>query len=244
MPVMETITSCLRTYPYFWASVLFLGLLCLSLWPLPRGQRRMGVLSGMMNILAAPFCLFLQGSYWTPKRIGGLPLGPEDILVSFLVASLAGLVAAWPFRHRLGTAQEPGSPWRRYALVGTPTMGLYLLLVLFAGADPMTSLLVIQVAAGGALLRLRPSLWPLSVSGFLLCPPFYCLTVRLMYWIWPEFVYQWNLQTFWGQLIGGIPLGEVVWVMVYGASWPVYVGYVFQAIPLGSSAAARRGDEN
>jgi hypothetical protein len=240
----ESVTFLWRTYPFLWATLFYLGVLFLGIWSLPRGQQQMVVLSGLMNLPAAPFCRFLQGSYWAPTRLGGLPLGLEDILVSFLVAALAWLVAAWPFRHRPRKAQGPGSPWWRYALVGTPTAGFYLLLVLFAGVDPMTSLLVSQVGAGGALLLLLPNLWPLCVSGFLLCPPFYCLTIKLMYWIWPEFVYQWNLQTFWGHLIGGIPLGEVVWVMVYGASWPVYVGYVFQAIPLGSAAATKRGDKN
>jgi len=239
--VTESATFLWKTYPYLWTTLLYLGVLLLGVWPLPRGQRRLVALSGLMNLLAAPFCLFLQGSYWFPKRVGGFPLGPEDFLISFFVAALAWLLAAWPFRHRLHRAQGRESPWRRYALVSSPTVGFYLLLV-WVGLDPMTALIITLLVAGGALLFLRPCLWSLSLSGFLIFPPLYLLLVKLCYWVWPESVCQWNLQSFWGQLIGGLPLGEIVWALAYGPSWPVYVGYVFQVSLLGCPHMVLQGD--
>lgn len=222
--------------------MLYLGVLLLGHWSLARGQRRLVILSGLMNLLAAPFCLFLQGSYWSPKRVGGFLLGLEDVLFSFFVAALAWLLAAWPFRHRLHLShQGSGSPWRRYALVSAPTVGFYLLLV-WVRVDPMSALIITLLVAGGALLILRRDLWPFSLTGFLIFPPVYLLLVKLCYWIWPESVCQWNLQSFWGQIIGGLPLGELVWALAYGPSWPLYVGYVFQISPGGSPVMVLKGD--
>jgi hypothetical protein len=38
----------------------------------------------------------------------------------------------------------------------------------------------------------------------------------------------WNLNGKWGTLVGGVPLGEVVWAAGYGAFWPLYASFIFE----------------
>jgi hypothetical protein len=184
-------------------------------------------LSGLANTPWFIFLVFLEGNYWSPKRLGGFLLGIEDVLISFLVGAMSWLLAAWPHRYRLGRNRLSGSSWRRYPLYTCPVAGVYLLLV-WSRLGPMTALIVTLLLAWGVLLLVRPKLWPLSLTGGLLFPLGYYLSVKLLYWIWPDSVQQWNLTVYWGKLIAGVPVGELMWAICFGASWPLLVSCLFQ----------------
>jgi hypothetical protein len=226
--MIEPLLAIWKTYPYLWGTLILLGITFLGSRFLPKEQRSLIWLSGLANTPAFIFVVFLQEAYWAPDRLGHYILGIEDALVSFVVGAMAWLLAAWPHRHRLGRNPKPGSPWRRYPWFSLPIAGVYLLLVA-ARVDPMTSLFITLALAGGVFLSLRPDLRSLSLSGLVLFPLCYYFSVKLVYLIWPDFIHQWNLKNFWGNLIGGVPAGELVWAAIFGACWPLCVSCLFQA---------------
>ena len=58
---------------------------------------------------------------------------------------------------------------------------------------------------------------------------------------WSEFLDLYNLETFWGRPVYGVPLGEPVWALVYGAGWPLFVSY-FLDLKLTPDQGRRRGE--
>jgi hypothetical protein len=191
---------------------------------LPQKHRAPMLFAGLLNGLTGPFSALLEGRYWSPVRVGGMSAGFEDVLIGFALGSTAWGVAVWPHRHR--TLHHSGiggfaSRLPRPLSYLFPFVGLHFLGLSWMSAFLATLLSVIIVE-----LSLRPAMWPVALSGALLFPPLYVLYFTLVFALWPEFLLQWNPAPPWGRPVLGLPLGELVWSILFGGALPLIVASI------------------
>jgi len=168
----------------------------------------------------------LEKCYWSPKRVGGWILGPEDLLISFAVALMAWFIVALLLRGKISFASTTPGFFRRYNTAAGLSVGFFLVFH-FSGLEPMASLILTCGVMAILLQIIRRDLWPLALCGFLGFPLLYLLVVRLDFWLCPDFILQWNRDSVWGVTFLGFPLGEITWSVVFGAYWPLFFSYTF-----------------
>jgi hypothetical protein len=226
--MITTILAFLTLYPYLVANLvtLFLLLLCVKrTWI--SGQGKIAFLSGIMCI---PFCLvglLHEGQYWTPLRLGGGPFGIEDVLFCMNAAVMVWLLATWPFARRITIDITLREVFMRYVLILISGTGAFLLL--FMSNEPvMTGTLVIMMTAMLAFIGLECHSWPLAVTGVALFLPLYVIVVGTEFAVWPAYVYSWGSTTIWGNLVAGVPIGEIAWAAAFGLLWPLLIAFSFK----------------
>lgn len=217
----------LNSYPFFGMSLVLMAvcIVCMAVFPSRCGPM---FFSGL---LCAPFCLYevaFVPEYWSPVRIARGLVGLEDIMFSFATGGIAWLLGTCCLRRNISFSIEPLRFSRRF--FGCSILGLILSLILWRlGLRIMTAtLLVIAIGVVGLALRYR-RLWLVAVQGafgFLLV---YVAVLRLSFVIWPQFLLQWNSDGLWGTSFLGVPLEEVLWALAFGAIWPGFMAYVFDA---------------
>jgi hypothetical protein len=222
--VQEGFVEVVKGYPYLFANIMSLAVCLIASRMTPQGN--MIIVSGL---LSTP-CFFLLAvppwnEYWNPVRVGGWVLGVEDVLCSFDVGALAWLAAGAPFGLATSSRICHGGFFKRYAVLGSLTAGLFTLLWL-VGLEAMTSLIATCFVVGAFLFALRRDLRFLALSGLIGFPILYSLIVSFYFRIWPDFAFQWKTHNFWGRAILGLPAGEVAWAVVFGFFWPLFVGHV------------------
>lgn len=229
------------TYPYLFGCLVLLALAAVAWWLLP-SQRRPLLLSG---ILATPFGLAavqLVPEYYQPVRVAVFFVGPEDLLFSFAAGVLAWALAVFPVRHRLVLRLHIPSlllPFARCLLFG---IALHVACRL-SGLRGLESYIVPGVSLGAVLLAIRPSLWPISLTGAVFFPLVYLAVPVAMIRMQPQFLSEWNLANLSGALLFGVPIEEAWWAFGYGAAWPLIVASVLDArvsSPARSAAAIAR----
>ena len=221
-----TLFRTLGTYSYLFSDLLWLSGLLLVVRSFPLASHRR--LLVRLGIVMIPNCLFSLANYdyWSPIRVGGWVLGPEDMLFAFNVAAMGCLPAVWLYRRQLIVAEQPVPHIGRLLAVGIPAQCAFL--VLFSmGRSGMASAILVQLMAVGSLLLLRPDLWRFAAAGGIGFSMIYCGIVKTVFWIWPGFVACWKSTPPWGLLLFGIPLGEIAWAASFGLFWPLFAGYVF-----------------
>jgi hypothetical protein len=93
----------------------------------------------------------------------------------------------------------------------------------------MSALIIATGLLALYLLIRKFSLWPLALAGVFLFPLIYLSMTRFDFWLWPDFVGQWSKTLPWGKRVLGLPLGEITWSIVFGAYWPLFTAYIFDA---------------
>ena len=194
-------------------------------WLPVASHRRLIVRLGLILVPNFPFSL-AHFDYWNPFRVGGLVVGPEDVLFAFNVGAAACLPAVLLYRHKLIVAEQPMPRIGRVLAVGIPVLCAFLL-PLAMGRSSIAAAIFALLMAVGPLLLLRPDLWRFSGAGGVGFSLFYCGIVRAVFWIWPDFVSCWKSTPPWGLLLFGIPLGDIAWAISFGLFWPLFTGYVF-----------------
>ncbi|HBH87351.1 MAG TPA: hypothetical protein DDY17_07110, partial [Syntrophaceae bacterium] len=53
------------------------------------------------------------------------------------------------------------------------------------------------------------------------------VVVAVTFRLFPDFLTAWNLASQWGRPLYGVPIGEIVWSVVFGAVLPLLTGIVF-----------------
>lgn len=213
----------LQTYPYLFTNIVsFLIFVVGGRWILRRDHWRAMMIGGALNAPCFPLLIFLENNYWHPLRLGGWILGIEDMLCSFMVAAISWFVIALTFGNRMTMPDNLKILWPRYRIIAGISVLLFLLFNL-TGFIGMTSLVFTCTIVTAMLLFMKRELWPVALGGIIGFAVIYLVLVRIYFFVWPDFVLQWNMQTFWGRLIWGMPLGEIVWACVFGAYWPVFM---------------------
>jgi len=211
----------LKTYPYFFANLPLL-ILCLILPVFLRNSTavRTTYYSGLGCMPCSLAALLHNDGYWQPVRLGRLPYGIEDLIFAYIVGVAIWMGVSWQLREELiiGAVSIPKAISR---LLPAGLLSGALMVVLYAaGMDPMTVVLVVGCALVIALLFQRRSLWRLSAVGSVIFPLFYIPVVNLQFQLWPDYLLDWNPGGPWVKLFLGIPVGEVLWSVMFGALWP------------------------
>lgn len=193
------------------------------------GRHRGSVLlAGLIETLHAPPLIWFDGSYWTPQRLGGLPVGVEDVIVSFSLGAGVWFAAILPFRRRLDLT----GTWER-SLVRLVAIGvggaLLALPIWLAGAGVMTVLLVVMLVVALVLGAARPGLLPLSLAALVLYPAYYVAILFLAAALDPSFFAIWDGPELWGPRLFGLPIEEIAFVAMFSITYPLIVGFALDA---------------
>ena len=207
------------------SAVYILITLALGRFTLPREQFRLMNYAGLANAICGVFSYFLEDNYWMPHRWGGFRLGIEDFLIAYAVGMIPWYLVAFFWKKKLRVNFQWPGVIKRFLLVGS--ISFTYLLGVWMGVNPMTALLVICGAVVVALLCMRPGNWPLALTGMIAFSIIWFFVVALTFWALPDFIFQWNLAGQWGRPLFGVPVGEIVWAVVFGAALPLLTGIVF-----------------
>ncbi len=204
--------------PYLGGALLTLALSAVML-ELAGTQRRMVLLAGVVGIAFTPMAVLFNGSYWNTSRLFGWPFGIEDVLYIFATGSSAWFFASWAGGPTRAAAPRPQlSPWRLIVI----TAGAMLALRLFtlAGLPPALSLYAIPAGLTMLVLSRRSAFRRPALAGALGCVVLSLVVLRWCFWLWPHFRDDWVATSWTGQPLLSIPLGDLVWSAVFGATHP------------------------
>ena len=229
------------THPYLVTTIVaLLAILMVARILLLKSQQRIVFTSSLAAIAPCLFSVYFENEYWSPTRIGGFQLGIEDALFSFDTAATSMLMTILILSSRL-TFDFQMRLFIKRSLIPSFLAVIIFLSGCWAGLNAMTSLLLTQAALIAILLGFRPDMLLMAIVGLFGFVPVYFIIVKVYFWMWPDFVYEWNQNHLWGRLVWGVPLGEVVWALGFGAMWPLFVGYGFNGNLLGPSKNTGKG---
>lgn len=215
----------LSDYPYLIGNLAFLPVLVVG-FVLAGSERRRMLISGLC---AVPLALtgFVPpreaGWYWTPQRLGGFAVGLEDGLFLFSSGAMIWLFAS--IRQRLETGANPSQAAMRYfwmwVLGSAAVFGMHAW-----GMDfTITCLLVPFGVLVGLFFRNR-SLWKLACFGSLGFLILYTGWLRIWLWSFPAFLGPENASGVLATSVLGVPVGEMVWALIFGAAHPLGMAYL------------------
>lgn len=217
----------LISYAFLICSVLYTSItLILGHFTLPREQFRLMIYAGLATATSGGFAYFLEGNYWMPLRLGGFMLGIEDLLISYAVGMIPWYLVAFTWKKKLQMNFQWPGVIKRFLLISFISYTAYLFWVWF-GLNPMTGLIVICGILVLAVLFMKPRNWPLALTGMISFSVVWFFVVALTFWLLPDFIFQWNLEGQWGRPLFGVPVGEIVWAVAFGAVLPLLNSFVF-----------------
>lgn len=231
----------LETQPYLVMSLL-LFLICAVGLAMFRRQRRSIVLA---SLLSMPFCIYeivFIPEYWSPAQLGGRLIGLADVLFSFSTGGIAWICATFCIREDVLFSWSPRLFLRRF--FGASILGVMLSLILWViGLTIMTAVLICMLIGLIVLswrFRRLQHISLIGALGFALC---YFAVLKLILLSSSAFPHYWNLGNLSGYGLWGVPLEEVLWALGYGAIWPRFIAYVFDANSLqNNSKVASKGN--
>jgi hypothetical protein len=115
------------------------------------------------------------------------------------------------------------------ALASGAAFGVTCALLAAVGITGLNNTLAGASVVAVILVSIRPRLFPLAAAGVTLFVPVYALIVALQFRIWPNYVLHWNPAAYGGASFLGVPMGEILWAAVFAATWPLMMGFFFDA---------------
>jgi hypothetical protein len=113
-------------------------------------------------------------------------------------------------------------------------------LLMLMGISWTNTAYIVPCAILAMVLLLNPRFIVLAALGGIITGAVCLVETNLCFVLWPDFLLFWKAGTFWTQLILGIPLGDVVFAVVMGASHPAILAYAAGA-RVGKDEAGRPG---
>jgi hypothetical protein len=215
---------------YQWAYLagdLLLFLIWLAIY-LFRKDLRKEVLT--MSLVSAPLGplseFFYLRDYWHPELLFGVRIGIEDILFSFCIGGIAGVIYEELFRKRYSKRHLPGHRNVMMALMGFGILWTMVgaIVLHFNSIYVSTSgflLIAVIILIFRQDLILDAFLSGIAVGFLMFC--FY-LVFNILF---PGIIEQWwLLQNISGILIVGVPLEELMW----GFGWGMIAGPAYEFI--------------
>lgn len=183
----------------------------------------------LAGFLSIPFCLLelaFVPEYWDPRRVSGFPLALSDILFSFSTGGLAWVLAEG-FRSRpFRLVFEPARFARRYGV--SSAVGAGFVIGLWRLGVPIMPAALTGIGVGVIVLAVvfrqaTSRMWRGAV-GFGL---FYALAVKIILRLQPFFLSRWKEGGALCFQVWGVPFGEILWGVAFGAIWPAFIAYIF-----------------
>lgn len=220
----------IASHPYFFANLpLFAAISAVLILGGRRPLYRLALYSGLACLPLSLLAL-MHGGYWRPARLGGGPIGVEDLVFTFTSGAAAWLCAAWPYRGNLrAPSQLPASRVVKRILLWGALSEVLLAVLWRAALDPMSATLLASVPLLAILLARRRQLWILAGTGLALFVPAYFAVVKLQFAVFPDYPLQWNRQGPWAAAFLGVPAGEFAWAAAFAMLWPVMIASAFEA---------------
>ena len=150
----------------------------------------------------------------------------KDILIGYAVGMLPWYLVAVVWRRRLQVRFHWPAVLRRYVVAGAGCDLTYLVTV-WVGMDPMTGMLITYGLGAVALWLFRRGNWPLAATGVLQFPVVWFCVVAFTFWLFPEFIFKFNLAGNWGRPVFGVPVGEIACAFTFGVFWPLFTAVIF-----------------
>jgi hypothetical protein len=225
-------------HAYFFANLPLFAVVCAILI---LGRRRPAGRLALHSRLACLPCSLLalmHGDYWRPGRLGGAPIGVEDLIFTFTTGAAVWLWAAWGCGGDFSVPSPlPAGRATRRLLSWGLASGSLLAALWRAGLDPMSATLLAPIPVLAFLLTRQPRLWILAGTGLVCFVPVYYAGVKLEFAIFPGYPSQWNPHGPWTPPFLGLPAGELAWAAVFAVLWPVLIASAFE-VDVGAAGAA------
>ncbi len=217
----------LHTYPYLATCLGGLMITGAALMAFP-AQRIPALVSGLLGMPFGLAGIWLVPAYWKPHLVWSVHrVGCEDLVFSFIAATLVWLLATWRWRERVRPRFRRGRVAAGYAgmiLLGLPCFGTAWWLL----ADPMAAVLVTLANGVVFFLILRPGHWRLAAAGSAGFGLVHVLLIKIWFWLFPAFASSWPATGPWSGQVWGVPWGELAWAGAYGACWPLWMAFLMQ----------------
>lgn len=222
-PILEII----KTHPYFFANlpILFIILVIIIRYR-HQDYHRVSLLSGLVCLPGSVLGLLHNGTYWNPVRLGGMNLGIEDFMFTFIIGVLTWLCAAFPYRKKITFSFNFNTWIFRFSVI----ILLFFMISGILWTINMKSLensLISLFLAFFLLPFIFQKNMKLAISGLLSFIPVYLTIVKVQYFIWPGYIHQWNSTGFLGGEFAGLPSGEIWTAFVLSISCPIFIAYTF-----------------
>lgn len=209
---------------YFLLCLMLISAATLLYLALP-SLRRLMLASGL---LSAPFALcsyFFVPDYWQPHRLLVLIAGVEDVVFSFANGVIVFGLCAWTLPSAVSLPERVRPNWHRFLLISLSSVpvviGLTYLGIGIMAATILTGAVVWLIC----FCSCRGRNGFLSLVGGISFAIFYFFSIRLVFCFYPEMGSWWAEKGMAGLWVWGLPLGEVLWAVFFGATWPLFVGW-------------------
>lgn len=156
--------------------------------------------------------------YWRPETITGTLIGPEDLLIAFLIGGIAAVFYAWAS----GSRQRAPKGSVYYILIAGYLLGaLFLVTGMWLGLGSVTTTFALFAVCILSALIFRPRLFvPMLISG--LCFALFLFVFYLLFFaLFPGIVDVWWFGASGVRLIG-VPVEEVSWGFLWGMTAGVW----------------------
>ena len=170
-------------------------------------QRRAMAASGVVFMawsVGAP----LFDAYWSPARIGGLPVGIEDLLYCFQSGAGVWFWGSLADRRRLIVELRLRSVATNTVMIAIPIAAGFAVLGA-AGLDAITQSIIVLSVVVAVLLARAPWFWRVALAASVGCTANYILFLWALFAIWPDAAALWPATGLWTVRALGIPIGEI-----------------------------------
>ena len=213
-------------YPYMIFSVFIILVLGVFYLYFPH-QRRPLIVSALFASPQALASLALVPDYWRPDYAVEIRwnIGLEDVLFNFYMGGVAWLLATSTMHKRMEVKYSTPTVFRRYLftlLFGSVLGGILYL----NGMRPIDISFFVFSLWILSLLCLRPSFWPLALSGATLGFLYAVVMYRLNVFLWPGISDYFNWSKLWGLRIGSIPMEEYIYFTLFCSAWALVAAFM------------------
>ncbi len=217
----------LASYHYL-AAGLTLSVLAAFTFVVLRRQWPILLLSGLLAVPPAFFSCEFIPAYWNPRVLFHYITSLEDILFSVSVGVISMFIALLPYANQVKCQIDYRPMAKRFVLTFSLLISLW---VVFRTALPeiffvMPLALALIVALGIVLTIARRDLLMFAVRGGFSFTAFYLCILLVIKILQPTFFNSWNPAAQFPISAYGIPTYELLWALVYGCVWPLYIAFV------------------
>ncbi len=232
------------TYPYL-AACLLLFVISVLLFFVPGINKQAFLWSAALSAPTGFLSVFFVPAYWDPVCvIEWGKTGFEDLLFSFVNGGIVWVLAIWPLRHKLSVEINGIRVFARFIFLALPSL-LLGSLAFVSGIEPMAINFILLPVICIFLLWQCNEGWKIMIGGAFLFAMFYMAVILFAYTAFPNFISQWNQDALSGYMVWGVPIEELLWSLSYGATWPLFMLWVFEArwIESRKGKQSRGGDD-